>query len=134
MKKQVEVNIILPPTASSDIDMDLVELTKYLVDTGNGGENNGGIGLGGRFGYGTTFENDTFMMHEFCWCERDDCDWCNGTKPNFLYKPTNLQVFWYKWIGRDMEFKPKKPTQAEWEKIFKDCIKSIPQTKGGKDR
>ena len=66
MKKQIEVNIILPPTASSDIDMDLVELTKYLVKTGNGGENNGGIGLGGRFGYGTTFENDTFMMHEFC--------------------------------------------------------------------
>ena len=46
MKKQVEVNIILPPTASSDIDMDLVELTKYLVDTGNGGENEGGMGLG----------------------------------------------------------------------------------------
>ena len=41
-------------------------------------------------------------------------------------------MFLYEFIGRDKEFKTKKPTQAECEKIFKDCIKSIPQTKGGK--
>lgn len=28
--------------------------------------------------YGTNFENDVFMMHRFCWCERDDCPWCGG--------------------------------------------------------
>lgn len=139
--------------------------------------------------YGTDFENDEFMMHRYCWCERDDCPWCAGcdcpdtayhyfvdgkevtwdewmqfyrdlvgpacyepggshdpealreydrksaaankrrtsrhdpecdfckgvgvaTKhggeprrpaPNFWYKPTDFKVWWYKYIGRDME-------------------------------
>lgn len=33
-------------------------------------------GLGGMYGYGIEFENDTFMMHPFCWCEKEDCEWC----------------------------------------------------------
>ena len=28
--------------------------------------------------YGINYEDDTFMMHKFCWCEREDCPWCNG--------------------------------------------------------
>jgi hypothetical protein len=28
------------------------------------------------YGYGTTFENDTFMIHPFCWCDQPDCAWC----------------------------------------------------------
>lgn len=32
--------------------------------------------LGGEFGYGAEYENDTFMMRPYCWCERTDCLWC----------------------------------------------------------
>jgi hypothetical protein len=121
--------------------------------------------------YGTDFENDVFMMHRFCWCERQECPWCMGcecpegswryfvddmevpfdefvgihkrltaglsygtpayekasaeannrrserhdpvcdfcinhsgkTPPNFWYKPTDLKVWWYKYIGRSVE-------------------------------
>ncbi len=28
--------------------------------------------------YGTEVDNDVFMMHPFCWCERSDCPWCVG--------------------------------------------------------
>lgn len=28
--------------------------------------------------YGTDFENDVFMMHHYCWCDKDDCPWCVG--------------------------------------------------------
>jgi hypothetical protein len=28
--------------------------------------------------YGADFENDIFMMHRYCWCEKDDCPWCGG--------------------------------------------------------
>jgi hypothetical protein len=28
--------------------------------------------------YGADFENEVFMMHPFCWCEKDDCPWCGG--------------------------------------------------------
>ena len=34
--------------------------------------------LGGEYGYGADFSNDVFMMHHYCWCERDDCPWCAG--------------------------------------------------------
>lgn len=72
----VEVRIITPPVAESDIELDLVNLTRWLVESGRA-ENVGG-GLGGEFGYGAEFENDTFLMHPFCWCEREDCAWCGG--------------------------------------------------------
>ena len=32
--------------------------------------------LGGTFGYGVNVKNDVFMMHPYCWCEREDCKWC----------------------------------------------------------
>jgi hypothetical protein len=36
-------------------------------------------GMGGPGGYGANFENDTFLMHRFCWCEGEDCLWCGGS-------------------------------------------------------
>jgi len=53
--------------------------------------------------YGTNFENEAFAMHRYCWCEKDDCPWCSGEAPNFLYKPTGFRLDWYKYIGRGME-------------------------------
>ena len=59
--------------------------------------------------YGTDFENETFRMHPYCWCEGDICSYCNNQtnegrqSPNFLYKPSGLSVWWYKYIGRSME-------------------------------
>lgn len=58
--------------------------------------------------YGTDYENEVFMMHPFCWCEKSDCAWCGSAEerkgaPNFWYKPTDLKVWWYKYIGRGME-------------------------------
>jgi hypothetical protein len=45
----------------------------------------GGI-LGGTYGYGADFENDVFMMHQYCWCEKKDCQWCAGcTCPESAY-------------------------------------------------
>ncbi|MBW2671835.1 MAG: hypothetical protein JRD89_00285 [Deltaproteobacteria bacterium] len=30
--------------------------------------------------YGWPFMNNTFMMRNYCWCERGDCPWCSGGK------------------------------------------------------
>ena len=125
-KETVEekLEIVLPPRASSDIDYDLVNLTEYLTKKVFKGKWQGGGLLGGEFGYGVDFENDTFMVHHFCWCEADKCKWCNGNAPNFWHKPSGLKIHWYKWIGRGMEFNHKNPAK-EWPKIYKECIKSI---------
>lgn len=99
----------------------------------------GGI-LGGEFGYGQDYENDTFKMHPFCWCDKEDCGYCAGigampqlirditnTKysdserlPNFYFKPTKFKAWWYKYIGRGMEQDGKLP--KDWLDV---CIKSI---------
>ena len=123
MKKEIGI-IITPPIASTNIDLDLVNLTEYLTKKVFGGERQVGGGLGGEFGYGVDYENDVFMMHCFCWCEKDDCKWCNGDEPNFRYKKSGLEIKWYKWIGRSMEFN-KDISNKEWKKLYQDCIKSI---------
>jgi hypothetical protein len=48
-------------------------LTRRLEDAG--AEPIGG-GLGVDFGYGTHYENDTFGIRSYCWCEQPDCPWC----------------------------------------------------------
>lgn len=72
--------------------------------------------------YGVNFENDVFMMHRYCWCEQDGCLWCDRHEPNFLYKPTNFKVHWYKYIGRSMEFNRNISTE-ECAEILSSCIR-----------
>lgn len=123
-----------------DIGDKLYELTEYITKKKFGGEWQGGGFLGGEYGYGVEFENETFMMHPFCWCGEKDCGWCSnvgampqlireamGIKykdsdrlPNFLYKPTQAKVWWYKYIGRGMEQSGDLP--KNW---LKECKKSL---------
>jgi hypothetical protein len=141
--RKISVKIILPKTASTSIEMDLVKLTEFLSKKFN---LYGGSGLGGDNGYGVDFENDVFMMKPFCWCDREDCDWCavntkklqrrllkkfknkdwaeKGIAPNFWHKPSGFMIRWYKFIGRDMEFS-KEIKPREWKKIYSEVIKSL---------
>lgn len=222
MSEPVEVQIVIPPTASARIDVDLVSLTEHIWKTFHAGEEYG-YGLGGEFGYGVEFSNAVFAMFPFYWgeCEcgwdakaatlddlahdpdcyqtelearrlaaglgydqdtwlprtpglaydetrvREDalyreltgkyglsmhgcavhctCSWkarwqvqfdaaklgpeghaesCPTVRPNFLHKPTGLQIDWYKWIGRDMEYRPK-PSAREWRRVFAECVASV---------
>ena len=93
-------NESLPPASEGQVSADLVWLTEHLMKS-QGAETSGGI-LGGEFGYGAYFENDTFMMHPFCWCERDDCPWCWGcTCPEGadIYEVAGQRVTWEEWLA-----------------------------------
>jgi len=70
--------------------------------------------------YGTDYENDVFMMHRYCWCEREDCKWCSRDAPNFLHKKSGASITWYKHIGRGMEI-----DKADWPSIFMECLCSL---------
>ena len=72
--------------------------------------------------YGTDFENDKFKMHCYCWCLKDNCEYCNGTKPNFHYKPLDFKVYWYKYIGRSVETN-KNLTKKQFKQMKKDFKK-----------
>jgi hypothetical protein len=113
--KKVTAEIVIPKGADRG-DL-MVELTRQLsLKTGQ----SGGAGLGGENGYGIDFENDVFMMHPYCWCEKYDCPWCAESRENFLYKPTGFKMHWYKYIGRDEETDGKLP--KDW---FENCVRSI---------
>lgn len=138
-----DLTIIVPYVSDDEISRNLVDLTEILM-LDHGAETTGGF-LGGEFGYGAFFENDTFMMHPYCWCEQDDCQWCLfctceytddwqtlvkqcrkcageiEPAPNFLHKPSQSKVWWYKYIGRGMETDIKQT----WSTLFGDCLESL---------
>jgi len=53
-------------------------------------------------------------------CEHDDS--CSLVQPNFLYKPTNFKLFWYKYPMRGSTMIPGITTE-EFMKIVLDCLK-----------
>jgi len=75
--------------------------------------------------YGVHVDNEQFMMHPFCWCEREDCSWCREEDPlpNFHYKLLDFRVNWYKYIGRSMSYN-KELNAHECAEMLKNCIKT----------
>lgn len=147
MSKTEILRVIGPGWSDDDLTIALRRLTRTLSDLFPDIER--GYGLGGENGYGVDFENDTFMMHHFCWCGGYDCPWCSysdedgahfqarfepngavegyrgGQAPNFWYKPTGFRVWWYKWIGRDNETFGNAP---DIEVVIAECVTSARPT------
>jgi len=143
----LEIELIVPERAGNLIESDLVKLTQILVENGHA-EYRGGL-LGGLYGYGANFKNDVFMMHSYCWCDEEDCPWCDctgqaGTEygaepgrpaPNFWYygkSGQEIKIWWYKWIGRGMEYN-RTVDAKEWLLIFKECLDSLRMSSDGLD-
>lgn len=121
-----DVTIVLPERSQDTISNGLRKLTATI---GKKYPEKQAYGLlGGEDGYGCEFENSTFHMHPQCWC--DDYDTCKVCQsPNFVHHKSGLEIEWYKWIGRSMEFN-KKVSDDEWEVILKECLESL---EDGKD-
>lgn len=126
-----KIEIIIPKGATTNVELGLVMLTEALEKAGY--SISGGL-LGGEYGYGGYYESDVFMMHPFCWCDKEDCKWCDADEhgvsgddgaPNFHYKPTDCKIWWYKYIGRSQEKKGKLP--SNW---LKECLKDIGRPDG----
>lgn len=108
--------------------------------------------LGGEFRYGIEWSGPTFLMHPYCTCEKEDCPWCAGCirtgeefdlrcdfcsgsrfplrgalpgtpAPNFWYKPTGVRIWWYKYIGRNMELSSLGVTW--WDGIVRRCLREV---------
>ena len=106
-------------TGDHGITEGLVLLTQILHE--NGLAETAGGGLGGTYGYGCPFENGTFTMTPYCWCEKEACPQCEQDAPNFEHKRSGSTVRWYKYIGRGMEVTLTQP----WSSILIDCIRSL---------
>lgn len=51
-------------------------------------------------------------------------DECEMDKPNFKHYASGVEVEWYKYIGRSMEYDDKISVE-KWVEVFKECIDSI---------
>lgn len=79
----MNLQVIIPKGAdlTRQLDHGLVTLTEAICRV-TGEES--GYGLGGRFGYGENYENDTFAMRRFYWGECDcgydeaEAKWCDA--------------------------------------------------------
>ncbi|NBO98557.1 MAG: hypothetical protein EBU90_00240 [Proteobacteria bacterium] len=73
--------------------------------------------------YGTAVDNCVFSMRPYCWCESEDCRWCGEEgAPNFHHKSSDFKVWWYKYIGRGMQYN-KELTAIECAEILSECLK-----------
>lgn len=78
---QTLVEVFGPGRSSNAVSHGLRILTHQLILRVPESTQGGGV-FGGAFGYGVEFENDAFLMHPYCWCERADCLWCSGCACN----------------------------------------------------
>lgn len=118
------VTIVLPPRDDSEISEGLITLTKMIHEKHYANAIQGL--LGGEFGYGCDFENSTFKMRGYCWCEKDSCPQCGHNEPNFFHKPSQSQIWWYKYIGRGMHVN----LTTSWDNIYIECVTSLGQPPG----
>lgn len=132
--------VILPKADRDAVSNGLRELTEAIVERH---PKRHVMGLfGGEFGYGARWDSEVFSMHSFCWCDKEDCPWCDydeeqGGKqaPNFHHKATGLKVRWYKYIGRSMKAelfgRPTNLCDLElWPEVLAECLASVKGDEG----
>ena len=76
-------------------------------------------------GYGFNFENDTFYVHPYCWCEKEDCLQCGtGEQYNFYFKTGDFGIRWYKYPLRD-SYSNHKIILSNFAIIIERCKESL---------
>lgn len=71
---------------------------------------------------GARFENETFSMVAYCWCDGERAEHVNGCPPNF--KCGDFEASWYKYLGRGSSMN-KPITKDEFEVILRRCFESL---------
>ena len=66
------------------------------------------------------YENDIFKTNPYYWGDDEDI----MEEPNFIYKPTGLEIRWYKYPLRDTFFN-QDISFEEGKRIFEHCAESI---------
>lgn len=97
-----------------------IQLIASAVDQSRGGD--GDFTMAYNAG-GEPFENDWFALRAYCWCDGEAEGHEDGCPPNFEFKPTDLEICWYKHAGRGITANQAQP--SDWMKIVTDCVRSV---------
>lgn len=71
------------------------------------------------------FVNDTFELRAYCWCYGDEKGHEPFCPPNFVYKPSGIEINWYKHAGRGITANVEYLSPLTWHRVINDCIESI---------
>lgn len=88
----------------------------FLYKNGWDGHAIRGDGLNADYEY----ENDTFIVRAYYWGEDEDI----AALPNFVYKPTGLEISWYKYPMRDA-YSNQDVSLEQFVEILADCERSM---------
>ena len=66
------------------------------------------------------YENDTFVIRAYYWGD----DEAKAELPNFVYKPTGLEICWYKYPMRDA-YSNQDVSIEDFKEILKECAMSM---------
>ena len=69
---------------------------------------------------GNKTETDMFIVRPYYWGE----DEAMAVLPNFVYKPTGLEISWYKYPMRDA-YSNQDVSIEDFKKILSECAKSM---------
>ena len=67
-----------------------------------------------------TYDNEVFTIRPYYWGDDDKI----ASLPNFVYKPTNFEIQWYKYPLRD-SYMNQNITTEQFKDIIKKCKYSI---------
>ena len=81
---------------------------------------NGFDGYGFNSNGDDCFENDTFIVRPYYWGEDDEI----ANLPNFVYKPTGLEIRWYKYPMRDA-YSNADVSPEDFQNILNCCEESM---------
>jgi hypothetical protein len=71
------------------------------------------------------FENETFAMRTYCWCDGGRIGHEDSCPPNFVHKPTGIVITWYKHSGRGITANVDWIPALSWHRIINECIESV---------
>lgn len=66
------------------------------------------------------FENNVFLINPFYWGEDEEIQ----GEPNFIFKPMNIQIEWYKYPMRSA-YSNKRITYGDMKRMLATCSESI---------
>lgn len=74
---------------------------------------------------GNKTETSKFIVRPYYWGENEE----EAALPNFVYKPTGLEIRWYKYPMRDA-YSNQDVSLVEFAKILEDCKQSMEEVIG----
>lgn len=76
--------------------------------------------------HGNGVDNDVFTIRPYYWGEDEEI----AALPNFVYKPTGLEIRWYKYPMRDA-YSNQDVSAENFKAILKDCLRHVYSRKEG---